>query len=76
MNARAYFASLPAWDGVNRLDAFLAQRIDKDEVLAAEVRLPVPVGTDVSTFRTVLVRPPFQSESRLLLVDVSRLPAP
>lgn len=75
MNAKQFLASLPAWDGVGRLDATISQRLDKEDLLAAEVRLPVPVGTDVSTLRTVLVRPPYQRESRLLLVDASRLPA-
>lgn len=75
MDAKQYLASLPAWDGVSRLDPTIAQRVDKEHLLAAEVRLPVPAGTDVSTLRTVLVRPPYQRESRLLLVDASRLPA-
>ncbi len=75
MNTKQYLASLPVWDGVSRLDAATAQRVDKEQLLAAEVRLPVPFGTDVSTFRTVLVRPPYQRESRLLLVDAARLPA-
>jgi hypothetical protein len=75
MNAKQYLASLSAWDGVGRLEGTIAQHFDKEHLLAAEVRLPVPLGTDVSTLRTVLVRPPYQRESRLLLVDVSRLPA-
>jgi hypothetical protein len=74
MDAKQFLASLPAWDGVQRLDA--AINASKDDVLAAEVWLPVDMGVDVSTFRTVRVRAPFQSASRLLLVDVSRLPAP
>jgi hypothetical protein len=74
MNARQYLESLLAWDGVQRLEAHL--NAAKKDVLAAEVFLPVPLGTDISMFRTALVRPPFQRQARLLLVDVSRLPAP
>lgn len=76
MRACKFVDSLTAWEAVQPLGEQLVQQLDKAAVLAAEVRLPVPGGTDVSAFRTALVRPPFQCATRLLLVDVSRLPAP
>lgn len=76
MTGKAFLASLQAWGGVRPLDDLGPLTwAERDAFLAAEVRLPVPGGTDVSTLRTVAFRPPFERESRLLLVDVSRLPA-
>lgn len=45
----------------------------KEDVLAAEVSLPLACGADVSTLRRVQMRPPYSLESRQLVVDVSRL---
>ena len=76
MAAQQYLASLASWDCVKRLDPLIAEHCDKDDLMAAEVRLPVAAGTDMSMLKSVQVRPPYQRASRLLLVDVSRLPAP
>ena len=76
MDSHEYIASLGAWSAVCRLDSQITQPLDKAAVLAAAVRLPVPAGVDVSELRTALVRPPFQQQARLFLVDVSRLQGP
>lgn len=74
MNARQYLESLPAWDQVPRLDERL--NMDKDDILAAEVTLPVVASCDVSQLRFVQMRRPFCRHAELILVDASRLPAP
>ena len=48
---------------------------DKDDLLAAEVTLPLGAACDVSCVRSVRVRRPFARHAELMLVDVSRLPA-
>ena len=49
---------------------------NKEDLLVAEVFLPVPIGTSLANIRTVRLRPPFQSAPRLVVVDISRLRAP
>lgn len=75
MNSKQYLDSLPAWDRIQRLDAFLAQNLNKDDVLAAEVSLPLVAGVDVSLLRIVKMRRPHEPCNLPLLVDVSRLNA-
>jgi hypothetical protein len=76
MDAKQYLASLPAWDEVQRLDAFLAHQLDKEDLLAAEVSLPLASDVDVSSLRLTQLRRPHELCSLPLLVDVSRLSAP
>ncbi len=73
MSARKFIASLPAWDKVCSLEAAFSNVAQKEELLAAEVYLPVPEGTNMANLRTVQIRPPFERASRLTVVDVSRL---
>lgn len=46
---------------------------DKDDLLAAEVTLPLGPACDVSCVRSVRLRRPFARRAELMLVDVSRL---
>ena len=48
---------------------------DKDDLLAAEVTLPLDPACDVSRVRAVRMRRPYALHAELVLVDVSRLPA-
>lgn len=73
MDAKQYLASLPAWDGIQRLEDWLAHQLDKEDLLAAEVSLPLVSGADVSLLRLTQLRRPHELCSRPLLVDVSRL---
>lgn len=50
--------------------------LDKDDLLAAEVSLPLDPACDVSLVRSVRMRRPYALCAELMLVDVSRLPAP
>jgi len=50
--------------------------LDKDDLLAAEVSLPLDPAFDVSQLRSVRMRRPYSLCAELMLVDVSRLPAP
>lgn len=50
--------------------------LDKDDLLAAEVSLPLYPACDVSQLRSVRMRRPYSLCAELMLVDVSRLPAP
>lgn len=50
--------------------------LEKDAVLAAEVRLPFPLDVCVENLRVARVREPYARCPRTLLVDVSRLSAP
>ena len=45
----------------------------KCDLLAAEVSLPLVGDVALSSLRRVLLRPPFESSIRTILVDVSRL---
>lgn len=74
MDAEAFLATLPPFDGIQRLDPL--PDLTKDAVLDAEVTLPLAQGVDVSALRWVRMRPPRARDSRVLLVDVSRLSAP
>lgn len=49
---------------------------DKDDLLAAEVTLPLDPACDVSRLRSVKMRRPYALHAELVLVDVSRLSAP
>lgn len=62
------------WDGVPRLEAHLNPT--KDDVLLAEVSLPLVEPCDVSRLRVVLMRRPYSLHAELVLVDASRLLAP
>jgi len=48
---------------------------DKEDLLAAEVTLPLDPACDVSRVRSVKMRRPYALHAELMLVDVSRLPA-
>lgn len=48
---------------------------EKDDLLAAEVTLPLEPACDVSCVRSVRVRRPFAQRAELILVDLSRLAA-
>lgn len=65
--------SLPAFESVKPMDPAAQSQVSKEDLLAAEVALPVPVGTDTSTLSFVAIRPPFSRSGRLAVVDVSRL---
>lgn len=69
MDVKTYLASLPAWDGQARLDD-----LTKEQVLAAEIALPVPPGWS-GVLAAVVIRRPYCGQSELVAVDVSRLPA-
>jgi hypothetical protein len=69
MDAGSYLASLPQWDGAARVAA-----LSRDDVLAAEVSLPVAPGF-TGRLAAVTVRRPYRAQSELIAVDVSRLPA-
>lgn len=62
------------WDGVPRLEAHL--NLSKDDVLAAEVSLPLVEPCDVSKLRVARMRRPYSRDAELILVEVSRLPSP
>ena len=49
--------------------------LDKDDLLAAEVSLPLDPACDVSRLRMVRLRRPYSLDVETVLVDVSRLPA-
>lgn len=49
--------------------------LKKDDLLAAEVTLPLAPACDVSRVRSVRLRRPFARHAELMLVDVSRLTA-
>lgn len=49
--------------------------LGKDDLLVAEVTLPLGPDCDVSCIRSARVRRPFARRAELMLVDVSRLPA-
>lgn len=70
MDAKQFIASLPAWDQSRCLEAF-----DKDELLDAEVSLPVAAGT-VGPLVVVSIRRPYSARIEQVVVDVSRLRAP
>ena len=72
--SRPTFASQ---DGVKDFPP-LGQRefsLEKDDLLAAEVTLPLAPACDVSRVRSVRLRRPFARHAELMLVDVSRLTA-
>jgi hypothetical protein len=71
MDAKTFIATLPAWDGNSHLSPLL----DKDAVLAAEVKLPVPPGF-TGRLGVVSVRRPYSAQIKLIAVDVCRLTAP
>jgi hypothetical protein len=74
MTAQQFLATLPAWDGQHRLADWLKANLDKEALLAAEVRLPVPPGF-TGRLAAVSVRRPYRARIELIAVDVSRLPA-
>jgi len=74
MDAKAFVAGLLPLQRIPMLDASLNP--SKEDVLAAEVSLPLGCGVDVSTLRLVQMRPPHSFETRSVVLDVSRLPAP
>ncbi len=75
MRESDFMDSLARFDaGVKPLEQ--GDRFSKDDLLAAEVSLPLAPNCDVASLRVVQVRPPYCRESRPLLVDASRLPAP
>ncbi len=49
--------------------------LDKDDLLAAEVTLPLDPACDVSRVRAVRMRRPYALHAELVLVDASRLPS-
>lgn len=49
--------------------------LDKEDLLAAEITLPLDPACDVSCVRAVRMRRPYALRAGLMLVDVSRLPA-
>ena len=67
MTAQQFLASLPTWENADCL-----AQMDKDDVLAAEVRLPVPAGF-TGQLVAVEVRRPYRARSELIVVDVCRL---
>lgn len=69
MTPDKFIAGLPTW--VERSDLGTFQ---KEALLAAEVQLPVPSGFTGSLV-AISIRRPFRSQSELIAVDVSRLPA-
>jgi hypothetical protein len=70
MDAKTFIANLPAWDGIERI-----ARLDKETVLAAEVKLPTPAGF-TGRLVAVRIRRPHRAQTELIVVDASRLPAP
>ena len=70
MDAKQFIANLPAWDGVRRIG-----NLTKVQLLAAEVKLPVPPGF-TGRLAVAKVRRPYHDQIELVTVDVSRLPAP
>lgn len=49
--------------------------LEKEDLLAAEVTLPLDPACDLSRLRSVKMRRPYALHAELVLVDVSRLPA-
>ena len=74
MDAASYLRSLSPLAAIAPLDASTAF-LHREAVLAAEVSLPLAQGVDVAALRWVLMRPPHARDSRVLLVDASRLSA-
>jgi len=74
MDTKQWLASLPAWDGVQRLEEDLNP--SKDDVLEAEVSFPLVEPCVASNLRLVQMRRPYSPDVESVLVDVSRLPAP
>lgn len=74
MDADAYLRNLPPLGRIVPLD--ISAGLDKAAVVAAEVRLPLAPGVDVSSLRWVRMRPLYEPDTRVLLVDASRLSAP
>lgn len=74
MDAASYLRSLSPLAAIAPLDASTAF-LQREAVLAAEVSLPLAQGVDVAALRWVLMRPPHARDSRVLLVDASRLSA-
>lgn len=70
MDAKAYLAGLPTWDGASRLEG-----LDKDLLLAAEVALPVPPGFQ-GPLQVISLRRPFSDRTEQVVVALSRLPVP
>lgn len=70
MDAKQFIASLPQFDATACLGDF-----GKKQLLDAQVTLPVPVGF-TGRLAAVAVRRPYHAQSELIVVDVSRLPAP
>jgi hypothetical protein len=70
MDVKQFLSSLPVWDGIGRL-----AHLSKDDVLAAEVRLPTAPGFTGRLVATT-IRRPYCAQSELIAVDASRLPAP
>ena len=54
--------------------AALLAGLDKDDLLAAEVTLPLDPACDVSNVAVVMMRRPYGRCAEQVLVDVSRLP--
>lgn len=73
MDAKTYLASLAPWANVKPLEDGV--NASKDDLLDAEVSLPLADGVVFSSLRVVHLRRPYELSSRPLLVDVSRLPA-
>ena len=75
MDAASYLRSLSPLAAIAPLDASTAFLLQREAILAAEVSLPLAQGVDVAALRWVLMRPPHARDSRVLLVDASRLSA-
>lgn len=70
----SFLSNLDAPDSVQRLEE--SHNASKEDFLDAEVQISAIGQFDASQLRFTEVRPAFCRNSRLLLVDVSRLPSP
>ncbi len=70
---REYLLS-PQFFGVKRLGGYSS--LSKDDILTAEVSLPLVEPCAASDLRVVMMRRPYSRDAEPILVAVSRLPAP
>ena len=70
MDAKQFIENLPSWDDTDHFD-----HVRKDDLLDAEVTLPVPPGF-TGRLMVARVRRPYRAQSELIVVDSSRLLVP
>jgi hypothetical protein len=74
MRSTDFLAGLAPLAGIRPLEPGMCA--DKDALFDAEVSLPLAPGFSADGLRLAWARPAYSRDSRLLVVDVSRLSAP